>query len=144
MVMRNAKRKRWMNLLTASSLTLGGVLYAATERVSVVSSGGASDQGGGWVHNVGQPIIGVAGGGGTVEVRMGALHILAFARIGPVLGDCTGNGVVDREDHRVFVDCMSGPHGGVATGCGCADIDADDDVDLDDAGNLARRFAPAG
>lgn len=50
-----------------------------------------------------------------------------------VRGDCNGDGVVDLVDYAVFAGCMTGPNlGPIGAGCGCIDLDVDDDVDLRD------------
>jgi len=55
-------------------------------------------------------------------------------------GDAGGNGVVDLEDHRRVVNCMTGPGVSDAPGCLCSDLDGDDDVDLGDIAAFAVRL----
>ncbi len=55
-------------------------------------------------------------------------------------GDYDGNRLVDLRDYAAFADCMTGPNGGTTPGCGVFDMDTDDDVDLDDAGQLFKAF----
>ncbi len=50
----------------------------------------------------------------------------------PDPGDCDTNGSIDLNDHAAVVDCMTGPGGGVPANCDCADLDEDNDVDLED------------
>ncbi|HRX86227.1 MAG TPA: M6 family metalloprotease domain-containing protein [Phycisphaerae bacterium] len=59
---------------------------------------------------------------------------------GPV--DFNLDGIVDLLDMDAFVNCLSGPDGAVVGGC-CAraDLDADGDVDLEDARALQRAYA---
>ncbi|MHC4063147.1 MAG: hypothetical protein ACYSUI_01395 [Planctomycetota bacterium] len=51
---------------------------------------------------------------------------------GPIAGDLDGDGDVDLDDHALFFDCMTGPGGGMLTGCDPADIDGDLDTDTAD------------
>lgn len=54
-------------------------------------------------------------------------------------GDCSLDGQVDAEDLALFVDCCTGPgNGPAAMGCGCSDLNADDDVDFADFAGLQR------
>ena len=122
-------------------LLAGGLLYANTALISVVSSGAANNLETGVIQNVGQAAIGWSTDG-RVVAHTGIVPILAFALRDPVPGDCTGNGLVDLDDHDVFVRCMDGPGLTVAEDCLCADLDADRDVDSKDAAHFARRFDP--
>ena len=55
-------------------------------------------------------------------------------------GDLTGDDIVDLADVPPFVDCFLGP-GISATGpCQCADLDEDDDVDLEDFSIFQNAF----
>jgi hypothetical protein len=56
-------------------------------------------------------------------------------------GDCDENGVVGVNDQSCFVDCRSGPGGGVLPGCETFDIDEDDDIDLMDWSGFQLFFA---
>ena len=57
-------------------------------------------------------------------------------------GDGDADGFVDLVDFGRLTRCLSGPD--VASeDCGCFDIDGDSDVDLRDAGTMARAFATA-
>jgi len=47
-------------------------------------------------------------------------------------GDLDGDDDVDLDDFVLFVDCLTGPSGGVLEGCEDADLDGDNDVDLVD------------
>jgi hypothetical protein len=47
-------------------------------------------------------------------------------------GDYNGDGVVTLDDFGAFPDCLSGPAGGIGTGCGSFDFNTDHDVDLTD------------
>lgn len=47
-------------------------------------------------------------------------------------GDFNGDSNVDLLDYDYFQICVSGPDGAAAEGCGCADVDADGDIDLRD------------
>lgn len=45
-------------------------------------------------------------------------------------GDCVDDDVIDLDDHAVIADCVTGPAGGLESGCYCTDFDLDVDVDL--------------
>jgi len=47
-------------------------------------------------------------------------------------GDADGDGQVNLQDHRSFVDCLTGPGGGLLPNCAVFDFDIDMDVDLED------------
>ena len=47
-------------------------------------------------------------------------------------GDADGDGQVNLQDHRSFVDCLTGPDGGLLPNCAVFDFDIDMDVDLAD------------
>ena len=60
-----------------------------------------------------------------------------------ILGDATGNAVVDLEDFGLFPTCMTGPIGPIdppvfTAPCGCFDMDVDGDVDLRDFAEFVR------
>jgi hypothetical protein len=57
-----------------------------------------------------------------------------------VAGDGDGDGDVDLIDVDAFVDCESGPGGGVAGGCSAFDLDGDDDVDFGDFAELQLSY----
>ncbi|MCH8253602.1 MAG: CRTAC1 family protein [Planctomycetes bacterium] len=48
------------------------------------------------------------------------------------IGDLDGDGLVTLSDHAVFLDCMTGPQGGIDPCCVGADLDEDADVDAAD------------
>jgi hypothetical protein len=48
------------------------------------------------------------------------------------LGDLTGDDIVDLADLPPFIDCFLGPDIPATGACQCADLDEDDDVDLED------------
>lgn len=50
----------------------------------------------------------------------------------PLAGNCVAGAILDLADHALFGPCVSGPGSPIAGGCGCADVDADNDVDLRD------------
>lgn len=50
----------------------------------------------------------------------------------PLALSCDGDDDVDLADFAVLQGCFSGPSGGVASGCDCADADGDGDVDTAD------------
>ena len=47
-------------------------------------------------------------------------------------GDCDGDGDLDWADYVCLADCLTGPGGGVLSGCGTFDAELDSDVDLSD------------
>jgi len=49
-------------------------------------------------------------------------------------GDLNGDGSVTLDDFSILADCTTGPGGGLLAGCGSADADGDNDVDLPDFG----------
>jgi hypothetical protein len=55
-------------------------------------------------------------------------------------GDFDGNGSVGLPDFVEFAACLSGPGGGAPPSCACADLDADDDVDLVDHAAFQSAF----
>ncbi len=60
-------------------------------------------------------------------------------------GDTNGDDRIDDADAEGFVNCVSGPGTPKpASGCGGADVDCDDDVDLKDFATLQLVFDPAG
>lgn len=48
------------------------------------------------------------------------------------LGDCNADGAIDIIDAHCMADCLTGPTGHIAGGCGRVDLDGDCDVDLRD------------
>ncbi|HUU83527.1 MAG TPA: C25 family cysteine peptidase [Phycisphaerae bacterium] len=50
----------------------------------------------------------------------------------PMTGDCNSDKHVTTDDYGSFEGCLTGPDGGINSGCECANMDADGDVDLDD------------
>ena len=55
--------------------------------------------------------------------------------------DCNADGGVNLLDFGDLAACVSGPNGALAApSCACFDLDADDDVDLKDAGEFQRLF----
>jgi hypothetical protein len=69
-------------------------------------------------------------------VDMGAYEFI------PVIpGDLEGDGDVDEADVAEFATCASGPGVEVLAGCEVWNVDADEDVDLDDFGILQRCYS---
>jgi hypothetical protein len=59
-----------------------------------------------------------------------------------VPGDCNSDGAVDLLDYADLASCLAGPAAGLSNpGCGCFDLDRDDDVDLLDFANFQVLFA---
>lgn len=59
----------------------------------------------------------------------------------PWPGDLTGDDRVDLADHGRFVGCLVGPGTTAIGACQCADLDEDDDVDLEDFADFQVAFA---
>ena len=56
-------------------------------------------------------------------------------------GDCNATGIADLFDHGDFIDCLSGPEGGLSDpDCDCFDVDNDIDADLFDFAELQIAF----
>ncbi len=67
--------------------------------------------------------------------------MLARGTAGPVWpGDLTGDDRVDLDDHGRFVGCLAGPGTAAIGACQCADLDEDDDVDLEDFAGFQVAF----
>ena len=132
-------------LMAGAALALlvgAGILYAEKYVAGVVSSGAESDRR--FIMNVGQTAIGrSAPSNSSIAMHVGVVPIYVYSMSGDVPGDCTGNGIVNLDDYEVFVDCITGPDGGLLDGCGCADLDGDLDVDLRDAGMHMELYGPS-
>ncbi len=59
----------------------------------------------------------------------------------PLLGDCDGDGDVDRVDYGGLYSCLLGPGAEVATGCECFDLDINGDIDVHDFAALQISFS---
>lgn len=69
-------------------------------------------------------------------------HVLDECGDLPV-GDCTCDFALDSSDFAYFESCVDGPNGPAALpDCACADIDRDNDVDLQDFGMLMEAMSP--
>jgi len=56
-------------------------------------------------------------------------------------GDMNGDGGVDQIDFVAVGTCLNGPSGSLESGCGCADDDADGDLDLRDAAQFLNELS---
>ena len=65
----------------------------------------------------------------TKPIRM---DILLVENCQSVPGDADGDGDVDRFDIDEIVACLDGPTTAFGSGCACADLNGDQDVDLAD------------
>ena len=104
-------------------------------RLTIDGGGDMLSVGGGFELSgtIGQPDAGILSGGG--------LTLAGGFWFGQSPGDCNTDGAVDLFDYGDFEACASGPDGGLADpSCACFDLDADDDVDLEDAGEFQRLF----
>ncbi len=106
--------------ITRTTIDGGGVMS---------STGGGFDLSG----SIGQPDAGVLSGG--------ELTLTGGFWFEEPPGDCNSTGGVNLLDFGGLVACVSGPNGGLADpSCACFDLNADDDVDLEDAGKFQRQF----
>ena len=106
--------------ITRSTIDGGGVMS---------STGGGFDRSG----TIGQPDAGVLSGGG--------LTLTGGFWLEEPPGDCNSTGGVNLLDFSDLAACVSGPDVGLAdSSCACFDLNADDDVDLEDAGKFQRLF----
>lgn len=55
-------------------------------------------------------------------------------------GDYNGDGVLTLSDFASFVNCTTGPEGGITFGCDAGDLDADADIDFADFALFQRAF----
>jgi len=55
-------------------------------------------------------------------------------------GDMNGDGMVDIADYPAFEACLAGPAAAMSICCGLADMDDDNDCDLDDFASFQRAF----
>jgi hypothetical protein len=58
----------------------------------------------------------------------------------PTFGQFDGDSDVDLDDFDSFVDCLTGPEGGLPSGCEAGDMDLDEDVDMTDVSWFLRVF----
>ncbi|HNQ21501.1 MAG TPA: C25 family cysteine peptidase [Phycisphaerae bacterium] len=68
------------------------------------------------------------------------VELTAFVCEDPIPGDSDGDGDVDRDDYANFAGCLTGPYGGVPSGCDWANLDGDADVDLADVAAFQAAF----
>jgi hypothetical protein len=61
----------------------------------------------------------------------------------PTFGQFDGDTDVDLDDFDSFVDCLTGPDGGLPSGCEAGDMDLDEDVDMTDVSWFLRVFTGA-
>lgn len=73
----------------------------------------------------------------SVTYAAGSVTIEAM---GPVPGDCDGDGDVDLDDFIDLDGCLAGPNGGLGAGCDCFDFDASGDVTLLDYAQFMTNF----
>ncbi len=72
-----------------------------------------------------------------VKMVCGAMGELTGATL---LGDHDADGDVDLFDYEQFLECVTGPGGGLLPDCEAFDFNADNDVDLADQGRFQRAF----
>ena len=125
-------------VLTASAVFIVAAAPAADFEISrsTIDGGGAMRSTGGDLElsgTIGQPDAGAMSGG--------AFTLTGGFFFGEPPGDCNSDGGVNLLDYSEFDACASGPDGRlVRSSCACFDQDADEDVDLKDAGAFQRSF----
>ena len=83
----------------------------------------------------------VVGPFGTNDLAFcGARYTARVTTMQSCPGDSDGDGDVDLDDYAAFVDCVSGPGGGIIGGCELFDGDDDLDIDLHDFGHWQTLF----
>ena len=136
--MRDMISKYNVRLMTLLAIAAMSVQAAAFElNWHTINGGGGTMSGGDFelTVSIGQPDAGVATGG---EFEMAGGFIPGAATGLP--GDCDGDGDVDLDDLTGLAGCMSGPNGDIAAGCGCFDLDHDEDIDLADFARFQAGF----
>ncbi len=109
--------------LRSTTGTWADVEYLFDTGVAFVFAGILTDQA------FDQVIIEVTSVGGGVivdNIRFGACEVAS------VPADLDRDGSVTLLDFATFIDCITGPDGGILAGCSQADYDTDGDVDMND------------
>jgi hypothetical protein len=132
---RNANRVR--RAVAISTIVLGGSVVASDFELTrwTVDDGGGMFTAGGEFElsgTIGQPDAGTMTGS-VFELNGGFWFPVAD-------GDCNTDGGVNLFDYGDFEPCLSGPDGGVTSGCRCQNVDRDGDVDLSDVALFQRSF----
>lgn len=128
-----------VGVAAAVATQAGGVAEEPVFEISRFTIDGGGDMlsvGGGFELSgtIGQPDAGVLGGGGFT--------LAGGFWFGQFPGDCNEDGGINLFDYVELNACESGPGGGlVAPHCTCFDLDADQDVDLEDVGEFQRSFS---
>ncbi len=73
--------------------------------------------------------------GDAIVATLGVDNITAI-----VVPDCDDDCDVDLDDYADFEPCLTGPGGRLPAGCGCADLEGDDDADLADFAGFQAAF----
>ena len=135
-MVKDKRKSRWFagGVFVLLTVTTVGQEFEITR--SAIDGGGVmfSTQGGFELSGtIGQTDTGVSSGGGLTLTG-------GFWFKEPPC-DCNADGGVNLFDLSDLASCVSGPDGGLADpSCACFDLDADDDVDLEDAGEFQRLF----
>ncbi len=79
--------------------------------------------------------------GGMIAPGTATDRVYRLRVVEGVLGDLDGDQDTDLEDYEAFLDCATGPGGGVPSGCEASDFDCDGDVDFGDLGVLQLAFS---
>ena len=73
---------------------------------------------------------------GTEAAKVTLRTVIDHVRADLGLGDYDADGDVDLFDVAEFIGCVTGPGGGLETGCAIFDMDWDEDIDWNDFGLL--------
>ena len=137
--------REWLPMISCGAVLMilcvavqGGDLQETSIAWHSIDGGGGVSAGGPFTvaGTVGQPDAGTMSGG-HFSLSGGFWNSSAG---GATPGDCDDDGDVDLIDYACFIDCLTGPGGGLLSGCDPFDTDVDGDVDLHDFGAFTRHF----
>ena len=105
--------------LTRSTIDGGGVMFVAGGDLELCGT-------------IGQPDAGKMTGGG--------FQLTGGFWFETPPGDCNADGIVGLLDVESFVNCLTGPVGGIDAGCECFDVNRSGAIDLADFSENQRGF----